>query len=44
MIKSTAIVVIWDISPLGAVVVGSDGGFMDVVLRGVVLSLVPMEV
>ena len=45
MIKSAVVViVIWNVTSLGAVFVGSDGGFMDVVLKGVVSSSVPMEV
>ena len=38
-IKSAVIIVIWNIPPLGVVVVGTDGGFMDVAVGvGVVVG------
>ena len=38
-IKSAVVVIIWNIPPLGVVIVGTDGGFMDVVVGvGVVVS------
>ena len=38
-IKSAVVVVIWNIPPLGVVVVGTNGGFMDVVVGvGVVID------
>ena len=36
-IKSAVVIVIWNVPPLGVVVVGTHGGFMDVVVGFVVV-------